>query len=43
MEGGGIKVIMVEVVLVLKNPSANAGDLRHGFQPWAGKIPWRRA
>ena len=43
MEGGGIKVIMVEVALVLKNPSANAGDLRHGFHPWAGKIPWRRA
>ena len=22
-----------------KNPAANAGD---GFNPWVGKIPWRR-
>ena len=28
---------------VLKNPLANAGDIkRHGFNPWIGKIPWRR-
>ena len=26
----------------IKNPLANAGDLRHGFDPWVGKIPWRR-
>ena len=24
----------------VKNPSANAGDCR--FDPWVGKIPWRR-
>ena len=29
--------------LVVKNPSANAGDVRHEFNPWVGKIPWRRA
>jgi len=29
-------------VLVVKNPPANAGN-RHGFDPWVGKIPWRRA
>ena len=31
------------MVLVVNNPSANAGDMRHGFDPWVGKIPWRRA
>ena len=29
--------------LVVKNPFANAGDMRCRFSPWAGKIPWRRA
>ena len=32
-----------QVALVVKNPPANAGDLRHGFDSWVGKIPWRRA
>ena len=28
---------------VVKNPPANAGDVkRHGFDPWAWKIPQRR-
>ena len=28
----------------VKNPPANAGDIkRRGFNPWDGKIPWRRA
>ena len=26
-----------------KNPPANAGDRRCRFDPWVGKIPWRRA
>ena len=26
---------------VIKNP-ANAGDSRHGFDPWVGKIRWSR-
>ena len=31
-------------MLVVKNPSTNAGDImRHGFDPWVMKIPWRRA
>ena len=30
--------------LVVKNPPASAGDVkRHKFDPWVGKIPWRRA
>ena len=30
--------------VALKNPSANAGDRkRHRFDPWVGKILWRRA
>ena len=32
-----------QVVLVVKNPPANAGDVRHRFDPWGGKIPQRRA
>ena len=33
-----------QAVLVVKNLSANAGKYkRHGFDPWVGKIPWRRA
>ena len=28
---------------MVKNPAANAGDLRLGFDPRARKIPWRRA
>ena len=31
-----------QVMLVVKNPSANKGDVkRHSFDPWVGKIPWR--
>ena len=29
--------------LVVKNPVANAGDIRHRFDPWVRKIPWKRA
>ena len=33
-----------QVVLVVKNPPANVGDIkRFGPDPWARKIPWRRA
>ena len=33
-----------QVALVLKNLPANAGDVkRHGFNPWAGEIPWSGA
>ena len=28
---------------VVKNLPPNAGDMRHGFDLWAGKIHWRRA
>ena len=32
------------MALEVKSPPANAGDIkRHGFDPWVGKIPWRRA
>ena len=27
---------------MVKNPPANARDVRRGFDPWVGKIPWRR-
>ena len=29
---------------MVKNLPANAGDIKkHRFDPWVGKIPWRRA
>ena len=31
------------VVLAVKIPPANAGDMRHRFEPQVRKIPWRRA
>ena len=32
------------VVLVIKNPPANAGDIREsGSMPGSGRFPWRRA
>ena len=31
-----------QVVLVVKNPPVNSGDIRgHRFDPWVRKIPWR--
>ena len=30
------------MVLVVKNPPANVGDMRPEFGPWVGKFPWRR-
>ena len=32
-----------QVVLVVKNLPANAGDMRFSFDPRVGKILWRRA
>ena len=32
-----------QVVLVVENQPTNAGSMRCGFDPWVGKIPWRRA
>ena len=31
------------MVIMVKNLPANAGDKRHGFSPWVGKILWRTA
>ena len=32
------------MALAVKNPPANAGNIRvRGFNPWVGKILWRRA
>ena len=28
-----------QVALVVKNPPANSGDVRHGFDPWVGRSP----
>ena len=27
---------------MVKNPPANTGDMRHRFDTWVGKIPWRK-
>ena len=32
-----------QVVLVVKNPPADAGDIRYGFDPCVRRILWRRA
>ena len=32
-----------QVALVVKNPPANARDMRYRFDPWVRKIPWRNA
>ena len=32
-----------KVALVVKNLSANARDMRHRFDSWVRKIPWRKA
>ena len=32
-----------QVAIVVKNPPANAGDVRDGFDLWVRKIPWRGA
>ena len=29
--------------ITVKNLPASAGDMRRGFDPWVGKLPWRRA
>ena len=31
-----------QVALVVKNPPADAGDMRCRLNPWVGKISWRR-
>ena len=31
-----------QVMLLIKNLPAYTGDLRHRFDPWVGKITWRR-
>ena len=32
-----------QVMLVVKNPPANAGDYkRHMFDPWVGTVPWSK-
>jgi len=40
---GKVYIWASQMVLVVKNLSANAGDKRRGFNPWVGTIPWRRA
>ena len=31
-----------QVMLVVKNMPGNAGDMRRRFDPWVGKIYWRK-
>ena len=40
--GPGHRQWASQVALVVKNLPVTAGDKRHGFDPWVGKIPWRR-
>ena len=38
-----LKTWASQVVLVVKKMPANAGCERGRFDPWVGKVPWRRA
>ena len=38
-----LHVWVSQVELMVKNSPAHAGDMKCGFNPWVGKIPWRRA
>ena len=31
--------LLIQVLLVVKNPPANTGDMRRGFDPWVGRSP----
>ena len=44
MQHGGIldRIRASQVVLVVRNLSANAGDVKDVFGTWVGKIPWRK-
>ena len=35
-------LLAFQVALVVKNLPPNAGDVRYGFNPFVGKIPWRK-
>ena len=39
----GVGIVCHMVALVVKNPPAYGGSMRHGFDPWVGKIGWRMA
>ena len=39
----GLGLGVSQAALVEKNPPVNVGDVRRGFDPWDGKIPWGRA
>ena len=36
-------IMCSQVGLAVNKQSANAGNMRHRFDPWVSKIPWRRA
>ena len=38
----GLPLWACQVALMVKNPPANAGDMRCRFDSWVGKIPWWR-
>ena len=40
--GWGFNVGASQMVLVVKNPPAQTGDIRDRIDPWMGKIPWSR-
>ena len=42
-KGHGLRTKTSQVPVVVKNPSANAGNAkRREFDPWVRKIPWSR-
>ena len=39
---GGVGGQQIFIRACGQNLPTNAGDMKHGFSPWVGKIPWRR-
>jgi len=42
LESDTVNIRASLVALVVKNPPAYPGGMRHGFDPWVRKIPWKR-
>ena len=42
LESDTINIRASQVALLVKNPPAYPGDMRHRFDAWVRKIPWKR-
>ena len=42
LESDTVNIRASQMAPVVKNPPTYTGDMRHGFDPWVRKIPWKR-